>query len=408
MSQPAEQVPSHINVFSKVPSGVKWLIYLLGFLTVGNGFTYVMISAYLPEIGVSGGTVGIVLGVSGAVFVASAIPLGIISDRRGRKWMLIGGTLGLPPSLVIFAFTTDFPYLVLAGVIMGVSQGLFLSSWNAMIADQTSPENRDAAFSLSFILFTAASGVGSAVPLIFPPLAGWAHIDNVTIHRYALLFFAALALVTPISLGFLLRRYEEVVRPSKRLIKGKNTRRLLKFSGINGLIGLGAGFIIPLIPLWLFLKFNIMDSVSGPLLALSSATIALAAFASPGLSHKYGPVRAIVLTQSLSMVFMVSVAFVPGAALAAGLYIIRAALMNMSSPISDSYLMGLISPEERGLASAINSIVWRLPNSITTIVGGILLENGYLALPFLIAAGFYAISIVLLYVTFKDVKTGDA
>jgi len=66
--------------------------------------------------------------------------------------------------------------------------------------------------------------------------------------------------------------------------------------------------------------------------------------------------------------------------------------------------MSIISPEERGLASAINSIVWRLPNSITTIIGGILLENGQLTLPFMIAAGFYVVSIVLLYATFRNVK----
>jgi len=229
-------------------------------------------------------------------------------------------------------------------------------------------------------------------------------MDSVTIHRYALLFFAALALISPISLAVLLRDYKEAPKPAHSFVRGKNTRRMLKFSGLNGLIGLGAGFIIPLIPTWLFLKFGLLDNVSGPILAVSSATIAIAGVASPGLSRKYGPVRAIVLTQGLSMGFMVSVAFVPDVSLAAGLYIIRAALMNMSSPISDSYLMSIISPEERGLASAINSIVWRLPNSITTIIGGILLDGGELVLPFLIAAGFYVVSIVLLYATFRNVK----
>jgi len=391
-------------VFSKVPTRVKWLIYLLAFLTVGNGFTYVMVSAYLPESGVNPGTVCLIRGVSGAVFVLTAIPFGILSDRRGRKWMFLMGTLGLPPALVIFAFTTEVSLLMLAGVVMGVSQGMFLSTWNAMIADQTTIENRDAAFSLSFVMFTFTMGIGSAAPLAFPPIMAATGMDSVTIHRYALLFFAALALISPISLAVLLRDYKEVPKPAHSFVRGKNTRRMLKFSGLNGLIGLGAGFIIPLIPTWLFLKFGLLDNVSGPILAVSSATIAIAGVASPGLSRKYGPVRAIVLTQGLSMGFMVSVAFVPDVSLAAGLYIIRAALMNMSSPISDSYLMSIISPEERGLASAINSIVWRLPNSITTIIGGILLDGGELVLPFLIAAGFYVVSIVLLYATFRNVK----
>src|SRR2546425_10659573 len=99
------------------------------------------------------------------------------------------------------------------------------------------------------------------------------------------------------------------------------------------------------------------------------------------------------MTTGLSTVFMLSLAFVPNAALAASLYIVRAALMNMASPLMDSYLMGIIAPEERGMASAINLIIWKLPNSVTTIAGGLSLGAGRDSLPLLLAAGFYATAI---------------
>jgi len=70
----------------------------------------------------------------------------------------------------------------------------------------------------------------------------------------------------------------------------------------------------------------------------------------------------------------------------------------------DSYLMGIIAPEERGLASAINSIIWRLPNSVTTIAGGLILGAGLYSLPFLLATGFYATAIFLFYMVFKKVS----
>ncbi len=101
---------------------------------------------------------------------------------------------------------------------------------------------------------------------------------------------------------------------------------------------------------------------------------------------------------------MVSLAFVPAATLAGGLYVVRAALMMTSSPISDSYLMSIISPEDRGVATAISSIVWRLPNSVTTVVGGSLLAAGEFELPFLLAALFYIISIAAFYLVFRDVR----
>ena len=179
-------------------------------------------------------------------------------------------------------------------------------------------------------------------------------------------------------------------------------KNLVKFSGANSLIGLGAGFIIPLIATWFFLRFGVADNYSGPLLAVSSITIGLSATLSPRMSKKFGIVRAIVMNQGLSTIFMISLAFVGGAELAATLYVIRAALMNMSSPLSNSFLMGIVPANRRGVASAINNVVWRLPNSVTTIIGGAILASGNYSLPFELAALFYIVAISLFYFFFRN------
>src|SRR5207247_8236812 len=101
---------------------------------------------------------------------------------------------------------------------------------------------------------------------------------------------------------------------------------------------------------------------------------------------------------------MFSLAFVTNAVAAAGLYMVRAALMNMSAPIGDSFLMGIVAPEQQGLASAVNSIVWRLPNSVTTILGGILMAGGYYDIPIFLATGVYVASIAYFDVVFHHVR----
>jgi predicted MFS family arabinose efflux permease len=78
--------------------------------------------------------------------------------------------------------------------------------------------------------------------------------------------------------------------------------------------------------------------------------------------------------------------------------------MNMAGPIMDSYLMGIVDKDDRGLASAINSIVWRVPNSATTIIGGVLLASGYYALPFVLASGIYITAVIAFWFNFRDVK----
>ncbi len=78
--------------------------------------------------------------------------------------------------------------------------------------------------------------------------------------------------------------------------------------------------------------------------------------------------------------------------------------MNMSSPLMDSYLMGIVVPEQRGFASSVNSVIWRIPNSITTFAGGVILASGNFVLPFILAGAFYAVAISLFYPTFRNVK----
>jgi MFS family permease len=314
---------------------------------------------------------------------------------------LIGSTL-VPIPMLMMALTVNVPVLVVAALLFGISESAFLATWNAMIADQTDLTNRDAAFSLSFIVSGGSVAFGFLLPLFLPSVEALTGIGIVPIHRDLLVLVGVLSFLTPLMVYSIFKNYKETINLGK-LIRGPNFKTLLKFSVINGIIGLGAGFIIPLIPTWLYLKFQLSDTVSGPVLAVSSLTIALAAILSPRISKQLGLLAAIVATQGVSTVFMLSLALVPSAALAIVLYIVRAVLMNMASPLIDSYLMGIVTQEERGLASAINTVVWRLPNSVSTIIGGILLASGTFDLPFYLATALYATAIGLFYSQFRNV-----
>jgi MFS family permease len=366
------------------------------------GYFTVFLTAYLIEVGVSSSIVGAIVGAEGLTMVIVGVPLGILSDRKGRKWILTVSSAALSPVLFILAFTRNPILLISAGVIIGVAEGGFLSTVNATIADQTPVSRRNSAFALSFVLSAIFSGVGYSIPYSFSYLETILHLTSAQIHEDVLILLAILVIATPFALYAILRNYVETIKYEKLVSPGRN---LIKFSGANSLIGLGAGFIIPLIATWFYLKFGVPDKYSGPLLAISSITIGLSGLLSPRMAKRFGIVRAIVINQGLSTVFMISLVFVGNAGLAATLYIIRAALMNMSSPLADSFLMGIVPRERRGLASAINSVVWRLPNSVTTILGGIILHSGNYALPFELATGFYIVGISLFYIFFRNYDT---
>ncbi len=388
-----------------VPRRVKLLILTQVINTLSFGYFLIYLTAYLTEINSASyaGVVGAILGVEGIVVICAGIPFGILSDRWGRKWFLIVGNLLMAPTILVFALTMDVALLLLAAVIGGVAEALSLSSWNAIIADQTDLGNRDAAFSLSFIVSNVFLSLGMALPLAFPILEVALGIGSTPMHMGSLFLLGLANFASPVLIIILLKGYEERIAPVDRASRSSDMKLVLKFSGMNGIIGLGAGLIIPLMGTWLWLKFTVPDNISGPFLAVAGMTIAFSAVGSARLSARLGRLRAMLLATGSSVPFMLSLALIPNVFLAGGVYIVRAALMNMSAPLMDSFVMS-IAPQMRGLASSISAIVWRLPNSISTILGGLILASGQYDLPWLLASILYVVGIGLIYTYFKNVK----
>ena len=371
-------------------------------LAVCIGFYQVALTVFLPLRGVSVTDLGVLLTTSGLTTVVFSIPFAVLSDRYGRKSIMwVGASLAALIS-VVPGITTNFLVLEMSVIIGGIGEAMYFGTWNAYLADSTTEEARAATFSLSFVTFTIALGIGSALPGVFPLLP----LTLDVAHRIFFTALGVLGLLTPISVI----KWATSIKPESShhgVLPRKSLRVITKFSAANLMIGLGAGLIIPLIPTWFYLRFNATDVFSGPLIAASYIVMGLAAAFSPRISKRFGLVRGIVLTQLLSTVFLIAMPFSPSADIAASLYVVRATLMNMSSPLSDTLLMNLIAEDERATASSFNAVLWRLPNAGSTVVGGSLLNRGSLSLPFYLCTVLYLTSISLFYALFRRVDKAD-
>lgn len=413
MSEEAQK--QNRGIWTAVPPKVRLLILFQSLNGLAFGYLMIYLTAFFPEIGISSVVVATILSLEGIVVVLAGIPFAMLSDKRGRKWFLIAGNALFPPTILAFAVSRDVGVLYAAAALGGLAESMGLSSWNAIIADQTGLGNRDSAFSLSFIVSTSAFSLGAALPLVFPALESAAGLGVTAVHDWTLIILGLAAFGTPLGFWTLLRNHEERhLTPAVEQVSFGGMRQTLEFSAFNSIIGFGAGLIIPLVATWLLFKFGVPDTYSGPYLALSGLTIAFSAVASPRLARKLGLFPAIVATAGSSTVFMFSLAFIPNVFLVGGIYLIRAGLMNMNGPLMDSFLMGITPPQRRGLASMLNAVIWRLPNNASTFIGGFLLASSqfniaalgisHLDLPWVLATGFYVLGIVLLYARFKDVK----
>jgi MFS family permease len=367
----------------------------VGPLATGLGFYEVAMAVFLPLEGQLS-ALGWIFGTLGVTTVISSLPFAILSDRHGRKRIMLVGSVLAALVIAVPGLTSNFLLLEISAVLGGLGDAMYLSTWNAYLADTTTVDVRASTYSLSFTTFTLASGIGICLPALFP----FVGLDLLTAHRVTFVGLGLCGLVTSLSIQeWTIEKKPE--RSREGILPSKSLGPILKFSLANSLIGLGAGLIIPLIPTWFLLRFRVTDVFSGPLIAAANFIMAATGFAAPSIAKRIGLVRGIVVTQAMSMIFLLAVPFSPTPFVAAPLYIIRAVLMNMSSPLGDTFLMNMVSEDERATASSFNVILWRLPNSASTPVGTWMLGIGLLSLPFYFCGALYATSIALFYAIFR-------
>ena len=109
------------------------------------------------------------VGIFGTVFAliqfVTAPIQGALSDRHGRRPVILLSCLGLGLDFIFMALATSLPWLLVGRIISGITSASFTTA-NAYIADVTAPEKR----AKSYGMIGAAFGLGF---IVGPLLGGW-------------------------------------------------------------------------------------------------------------------------------------------------------------------------------------------------------------------------------------------
>jgi DHA1 family tetracycline resistance protein-like MFS transporter len=151
------------------------IIFLTIFVNlIGFGIIIPLLPFYAQTFGASPLVIGLLFAVFSLCQLIAAPALGDLSDRHGRRPVLIFSLLGTVVSFVMLALAHTLTMLFLARIVDGLSGGN-ISTARAYVADVTEPKDRaraygliGAAFGLGFILGPALSGVLSKVSYTAP------------------------------------------------------------------------------------------------------------------------------------------------------------------------------------------------------------------------------------------------
>ena len=143
--------------------GVVFTVVFIDLL--GFGIVLPLLPTYAVTFGVSPAAIGLLV-TSFSLLQLVAVPIwGGVSDRIGRRPVLIVGLVGSTASYLLFAFAHTYWVLLLSRIVAG-AMGATVGVGQAYIADVTAPERRahamgmlGAAFAMGVILGPAIGGI---------------------------------------------------------------------------------------------------------------------------------------------------------------------------------------------------------------------------------------------------------
>lgn len=155
------------------------------------------------RLGATPTVIGALFGSFGITLLAVSVPVGAVSDRIGRKLLLVGSSLGLAAATLVFAYSTSLPALFVARMLQGAADGMMWVTGFALIADLYGPEDRGRV--MGYVMSGTSFGI-----MVGPSIGGWLYeIGGI---RLPFLFVSALALAS--AAGFAL------IQPERRQASG--------------------------------------------------------------------------------------------------------------------------------------------------------------------------------------------
>jgi DHA1 family multidrug resistance protein-like MFS transporter len=158
----------------------------LAVIMLGFGMIIPVFPFYIESMGASGRELGLLTAISPFVQLFMAPIWGAVSDRRGRRPVLVVGVLGYGISMLLFGLATELWMLFVARALGGVLSAATLPTTYAYIGDSTSEEDRGSGVGI----LGAAVGLGM---ILGPGLGGWLAADSLSTPFF---ITAGLSLVT--------------------------------------------------------------------------------------------------------------------------------------------------------------------------------------------------------------------
>jgi MFS family permease len=381
--------------------------------TFSYGFLSVILAIYLKLVGFDDILVGIVLTSTLVNSVFFNLLSSAYADKIGRKNILIIYAALMIASSVIFFVTSNYVALVIAALVgtinvTGSEVGAFLSLEQAILPQTVSDiKKRNSIFAIYNAVGTFAMSVGvllSGLPAILQNYG----FDKIGAIKSLFLIYAACAVVVLVIYLMLSKNIEvkeNVSGMSMKSISPKSKSIIWKMSSLFAVDSFGGGFVIQsIVSFWFYTKFGADLSSLSYIFAVAGVLTAISYIASSKIASKIGLVNTMVFTHIPSNVLLILLAFAPSLSIAVSLFFARMSLSQMDVPTRQSYIMGVVSENERIPAAVYTNTSRNISQAISPSITGIIIQTLSLSAPFVVGGVLKIVYDIGIFFSFRKIK----
>ena len=388
-------------------------LYLASIILTGAalGIYRLLFNFYVLSLNMDANVVGQLTSTSSMTALILAVPMGYLADILGRKKAFIIGGLAVCLAVGGMVIWPLKGMLFAMSILSGAAQSLSAVTMSPFLLENSGPEERTYLFSLASGAQMTASFVGNSIGGNLP---SWIAARQGLIPTSSAAYAGALAIVAVVAMvglaPFFFMKMPQLKRSERALFApfayaAKEPVMLGKLILPMLVTSIGAGLLMPFMNVFFRVVYHQPDPVIGTIMAWGALAMGIGLLIAPPIADRMGKIQLVVVTQGLSIPFLALLGFAPWFWLSGMAYYVRIALMNMSGPVYQTFVMERVEPGARAtvasLVSMANSFGWAFSPSIS---GWLQVKYGFGPV-FAWVLVLYTISVYLYWKFFWSAKT---
>ena len=398
-----------------------YLLFLTRFIRLfAYGSLSVVLVFYLIGLGLNASQTGLLLTLTLVGDTVISLYLTTRADRMGRRRILIVGAILMAAAGLAFACTHNLVLLIIAGTMGVISPsgnevGPFLSIEQAALSHVIPDRSRTEVFAWYTMAGSVAAAVGALFAGMITRVLEKSTLTPVGMYRAVVIFYAVIGALLAI-LFLRLSSAAEVRSPEEAsafpgTVKsffgvGRSHRVVVKLSSLFALDSFAGGFVVQsFAAYWFYLRFGVNPATLGVIFFWANIFAGISALLAARLAARWGLINTMVVTHLPSNILLILVPLMPNLWLAVIVLLVRFSISQMDVPTRQSYIMAVVSKEERSAAAGITGVARTTGAAISPLfVAFMFAQPSWINVPFFIAGTLKILYDLLLYREFVAVQ----